>query len=257
MKKVLFSLVAAAIFVSGCNKIGSVGSYKSKKPSVAIDSVSYAVGLQIAQQLQMGGLDSTVNVDLVARGIYDVMNNKKTLFGGDTVMMVLMKHFNPEAYGEMQMNIQKEKEFLAQNSKKPGIKSTPSGIQYEVLVSGTGEKPTEQSTVKVHYTGSLLDGKVFDSSVERGEPATFPLNGVIKGWTEGLQLMPVGSKYRFFIPSSLAYGAQGNPQGGIGPSEMLVFEVELLSIEAAAQQPQMSQEDMQRAIEEAMKNQNH
>jgi FKBP-type peptidyl-prolyl cis-trans isomerase len=250
MKKVLFLSMATAILFSACNKLGS---YTGKKPAAGIDSVSYAVGLQIAQQLQMGGLDSTVNVDMVARGIYDIMNNKKPLFGGDTVMMVLMKHFNPEAHTQMQINQQKEKEFFAQNAKKPGVKSTPSGIQYEVITPGTGEKPTAESTVKVHYTGMLLSGDVFDSSVERGEPATFPLNGVIKGWTEGLQLMPVGSKYKFYIPGKLAYGMQGNPQGGIGPEETLIFDVELLSIEAV--QPQMSQEALQQAIQEAMKNQ--
>lgn len=250
MKKMIFASLAAALLLPACNKLGS---YTGKEPGKGIDSVSYAVGLQIAQQLQMGGLDSTVNVDMIARGIYDVMNNKKPLFGGDTVMMVLMKHFNPEAYTQLQINEEAEKKFLAENAKKPGVKSTPSGLQYEVISEGTGEKPTDASTVKVHYTGSLLNGKIFDSSVQRGEPATFPLNGVIKGWTEGLQLMTVGSKYKLYVPGKLAYGMQGNPQGGIGPNETLVFEVELLGIEAA--QPQMSQEAMQRAIEEAMKSQ--
>jgi FKBP-type peptidyl-prolyl cis-trans isomerase len=248
MKKVLYVFVVAAVVVTGCKG----GSYKGQSPKKEMDSVSYAIGLQIGQQLQMGGIDSTANIDMIARGLYDVLNKKKTLFGGDTVMMVLMKHFNPEAYQQLESNHTKEKQFFAENAKRPGVKSTPSGIQYEVLVQGTGEKPTEASTVKVNYKGTLLSGETFDSN-EGKEPVTFPLNGVIKGWTEGLQLMPVGSKYKLYIPGRLAYGVQGSPQGGIGPDEALVFEVELLAIEAA--QPQMSQGDLQKALEEAMKNQ--
>jgi FKBP-type peptidyl-prolyl cis-trans isomerase len=121
------------------------------------------------------------------------------------------------------------KDFLAANGKKEGVKTTASGLQYEVMKAAEGPKPKDTDTVKVHYHGTLIDGKVFDSSVNRGEPATFPLNGVIKGWTEGVQLMPVGSKFKFTIPAELAYGENGPP--GIGASQTLVFEVELLSIE--------------------------
>ena len=251
MKKVSFLLMSAIFLFAACSKFSSGNSFAGKTPKVGMDSVSYAIGLQIAQQLKMGGIDSTANVEMLGRGIYDVLNNKKTLFGGDTVIMVLMKHFNPDAFAQMELNQKKEKEFFAENAKKPGVKSTPSGIQYEVIKEGSGEKPTEESTVKVNYTGTLLDGTVFDSSDKRGEPATFPLNGVIKGWTEALQLMPVGSKYKFYIPGKLAYGIQGNQQGGIGPDEALIFDVELLSIEAS--QPKMSQADLQKAMEEAMK----
>lgn len=118
--------------------------------------------------------------------------------------------------------------FLAENAKKAGVKTTASGLQYEVITEGKGAKPVASSTVKVHYEGKLLDGTVFDSSIKRGEPISFPLAGVIPGWTEGLQLMTVGSKYRFTIPSSLAYGEQG--AGPIPPNAVLVFEVELLDI---------------------------
>jgi FKBP-type peptidyl-prolyl cis-trans isomerase FklB len=125
--------------------------------------------------------------------------------------------------------VAKGKEFLEKNGKREGVTTTVSGLQYEVMKMGSGDKPKETDEVTVHYHGTLTDGKVFDSSVERGEPATFPLNGVIKGWTEALQLMPIGSKFKIFLPSDLAYGAQGAGEM-IGPNETLVFEVELLKI---------------------------
>jgi FKBP-type peptidyl-prolyl cis-trans isomerase len=126
-------------------------------------------------------------------------------------------------------NREKGEKFLAENKGKEGVMSTASGLQYKVVRQGTGAKPTASNTVKVHYEGKLLDGKVFDSSYQRNEPIEFPLNGVIAGWTEGVQLMSVGSKYTFFIPSDLAYGEQGGG-GDIGPNEVLVFDVELLDI---------------------------
>ncbi|AXY73423.1 FKBP-type peptidyl-prolyl cis-trans isomerase [Paraflavitalea soli] len=126
-------------------------------------------------------------------------------------------------------NLKAGEEFLAANKQKPGIVSLPSGLQYEIITEGTGAKPTASNKVTCHYHGTLIDGTVFDSSVKRGQPATFPLNQVIKGWTEGVQLMPLGSKWRFFLPANLAYGDR---QVGthIGPNSALVFEVELLGI---------------------------
>ncbi len=121
-------------------------------------------------------------------------------------------------------------EFLAENAKRPEVTTTASGLQYEVLQQGEGQKPTAADRVEVNYEGRLLDGTVFDSSYERGETVTFPLSGVIAGWTEGVQLMPVGSKYRFYIPSELAYGEGGTPGGPIGPNCTLIFDVELVSI---------------------------
>jgi len=121
--------------------------------------------------------------------------------------------------------------FLKANVKKPGVKTTPSGLQYKVITLGKGKKPKATDKVKVHYKGTLIDGKVFDSSYDRGEPISFGLDGVIKGWTEGLQLMPTGSKFEFVIPSELAYGESPRPGGPIGPNAVLVFEVELLGIE--------------------------
>jgi FKBP-type peptidyl-prolyl cis-trans isomerase len=126
-------------------------------------------------------------------------------------------------------NMKKGQEFLAQNGKKAGVKTTASGLQYEVIKEGTGKQPTAENTVTVHYTGTLINGKKFDSSVDRGEPATFPLKGVIAGWTEGLQLMKIGAKYRFYIPSNLGYGERG-AGADIGPNETLIFDVELIDV---------------------------
>lgn len=126
-------------------------------------------------------------------------------------------------------NLKAGQDFLAENKKKPGVTELPSGLQYEVITEAEGPKPTEFNKVTCHYHGTLIDGKVFDSSVKRGQPATFPLNMVIKGWTEGLQLMSVGSKYRFFIPPHLAYGER-QMSAEIGPNSTLIFDVELLGI---------------------------
>lgn len=245
-------IVATVIFMTACNK---KNAFVKSTPKKEIDSVSYAVGLQIGQSLVQGGLDSTTNIDLVAKAIYDILNNKKPLFGGDTATNVLMKHFNPQMYASMQANEEKSKKFFADNAKKPGVKTTASGLQYEVITEGTGPKPKATDEVTVDYVGTLLDGTEFDSSIKRGKPASFPLNGVIPGWTEGLQLMSVGSKYKLYIPGKLAYGAQGQQQAGIGPNETLVFDVELKSIDAPKPQEGGDQAAMQKMIQEAMEKQ--
>jgi FKBP-type peptidyl-prolyl cis-trans isomerase len=254
MNKHTFKLMMIAVvaLMSACK---SKNSFVSSAPKKEIDSVSYAIGIQMGENLKQNGLDSTLNIEVLARGIYEALNNKKLLFGGDTINTVLMKHFNPQAYAMMQENESKGKKFFEENAKKAGVKTTASGLQYEVITEGTGSKPTLSDVVKVDYTGTLLDGTVFDSSIKRGEPATFPLNGVIPGWSEGLQLMTVGSKYKLYIPGKLAYGAQGQQQAGIGPNETLVFEVELKSIEAQKPQQGGDQAAMQKMIEEAMKKQ--
>ena len=247
----LMIVVAVVGFMTACN---TKSAYVNTSPKKEIDSVSYAIGIQMGENLKQNGLDSTLNIDLVARGIYEAMNGKKALFGGDTLTGVLMKHFNPQAYAMMEENNAKSKKFFEENAKKAGVKTTASGLQYEVISEGTGAKPKITDEVTVDYAGTLLDGTEFDSSIKRGKPASFPLNGVIPGWSEGLQLMTVGSKYKFYIPGKLAYGAQGQQQAGIGPNETLIFDVELKSIDAPKPQEGGAgdQAAMQKMIQEAM-----
>ncbi|EPZ00849.1 FKBP-type peptidyl-prolyl cis-trans isomerase [Mannheimia haemolytica] len=202
--------------------------------SVGLDSVEakggYGIGLQIGQQLLGSGMD--VNAEAVARGIYDVLNNNEPAIDINEVTAALQElgQSAEAAQAEAFKAIDAEnKAFLEENKKANGVIVTDSGLQYEILTEGTGEKPTATSTVRVHYTGSLIDGTVFDSSVKRGQPAEFPVNGVIRGWTEALQLMPVGSKWRLTIPQELAYGERG-AGASIPPFATLVFEVELLDI---------------------------
>ncbi|HGO5857388.1 TPA: FKBP-type peptidyl-prolyl cis-trans isomerase [Mannheimia haemolytica] len=202
--------------------------------SVALDSVEakggYGIGLQIGQQLLGSGMD--VNAEAVARGIFDVLSNNEPAIDINEVTAALQElgQRAEAAQAEAFKAIDAEnKAFLEENKKASGVIVTDSGLQYEILTEGTGEKPTATSTVRVHYTGSLIDGTVFDSSVKRGQPAEFPVNGVIRGWTEALQLMPVGSKWRLTIPQELAYGERG-AGASIPPFATLVFEVELLDI---------------------------
>ena len=196
--------------------------------------VSYSFGLVLGKRMQNDLPD--LNVDLFMQGVKDAMENKAGLLTDDQVAEVLSK-FQRDMQQEQMEKVQKIAEensktgadFLAKNKQKEGVVTLESGLQYKVLKEGKGPQPGPNDVVKVHYTGSLINGEVFDSSVERGEPVTFPLNGVIAGWTEALQLMPTGSKWQLFIPSELAYGANGNRS--IGPNETLLFDVELLGIE--------------------------
>ncbi|MBF0590113.1 MAG: FKBP-type peptidyl-prolyl cis-trans isomerase [Magnetococcales bacterium] len=159
------------------------------------------------------------------------MRIRTTRFQGFLLALGLLVGTMPGCSEEKPMTTGESRMFLEENAKKEGVTVTESGLQYEVLTQGDGPKPASRDTVRVHYAGTLVDGTEFDSSYKRGEPISFPLNRVIKGWTEGLQLMPVGSKYRLTIPGDLAYGPRGMPQAGIGPDATLVFDVELLGIE--------------------------
>ena len=198
--------------------------------AVALDSVEakggYGIGLQIGQQLAGSGME--VEAEAVARGIFDVLNNNPPAIDINEVTKALQElgqraeAAQAEAFKALEAENQA---FLEENKKAAGVIVTDSGLQYEILTEGNGAKPTAESTVRVHYTGSLIDGTVFDSSVKRGTPAEFPVGGVIKGWTEALQLMPVGSKWRLTIPHNLAYGERG-AGASIPPFATLVFEVE-------------------------------
>lgn len=193
-----------------------------------MDNLSYAWGLAMGQQLKGMGVK-----DLDANAFIDAV--KVVYGGGEPAITIeeaqkLINEFLQELQSKAEAAARAEGEnFLAENGKKENVQTTPSGLQYVVDKEGTGAQPTAQDEVTVHYTGKLLNGQVFDSSVNRGEPATFPLNRVIPGWTEGVQLMKEGAKYTFFIPSDLAYGAQGVP-GAIPPHSTLIFEVELIKV---------------------------
>ena len=194
-----------------------------------MDKISYALGLSMGQNLMSSGVESLNYQDLAA-GIEDVLTKQQPKISYQEAQQVLNQFFQElEAKVAGAAKAEGEK-FLAENAKREGVKVTASGLQYEILEPSLGQKPKATDTVRVHYEGTLIDGTVFDSSYRRGESITFPLNGVIKGWTEGLQLMSIGSKYKFFIPYQLAYGERGAGQS-IPPYAALIFTVELLGIE--------------------------
>lgn len=193
-----------------------------------VNKISYSLGVNIGQSLAQQGLKE-INGEAFSQALTDFFEGNNLEIKSDEAQQNLQEYFGKLQAEMAGKQAQAGKDFLAENAKKEGIVSLPSGLQYEVMTMGTGDKPAETDNVKTHYHGTLIDGTVFDSSVERGEPISFPLNGVISGWTEALQLMPVGSKWRLFIPSELAYGERG--QGSIQPHSTLVFEVELLGIE--------------------------
>jgi FKBP-type peptidyl-prolyl cis-trans isomerase FklB len=214
---------------------------KPRTPSVLTlktqkDKVSYALGMNLGTNLHK----ETVEVDpaIVLRGLKDALASGKMLLTEDEARAVLTQ-LQTEVRGKQQekmkvageMNKKESVEFLAANKAKDGVVTLPSGLQYKILTAGTGPKPTASDTVVCNYRGTLISGTEFDSSYKRGQPASFPVNGVIKGWTEALQLMPVGSKWQLFVPSDLGYGDRG-AGADIGPGATLIFEVELLSIQS-------------------------
>ncbi len=200
------------------------------------DKASYALGMKIGGDLRRQGVNVAVDPAVVGRGLRDALGGSKTLLTEDDERAALTQ-LQTQVRGQQEAKAheaggtaRKEGDaFLAVNKGKEGVTALPDGLQYKVLTPGSGPKPTANDTVTVNYRGTLLNGKEFDSSYKRGQPATFPVGGVIKGWTEALQLMPVGSKWQLFIPADLAYGDRG-AGGDIGPGETLIFEVELLSI---------------------------
>jgi FKBP-type peptidyl-prolyl cis-trans isomerase len=203
------------------------------------DKFSYALGMNIGNGYKQGLEKQSVefNADLIAQGVKDALSGAKTRLTDDEAKAVLTEvqtEVNKERQEKMKEASDKNKAegeaFLAANKSKEGVVTLPSGLQYKILTAGIGPKPTASDQVNCNYRGTLLDGTEFDSSYKRGKPATFGVGQVIKGWTEALQLMPIGSKWQLFIPSSLAYGERGGPGGAIGPNEALIFEVELLSI---------------------------
>lgn len=200
-----------------------------------MDKLSYALGLGIGQQLKSVDARDII-IDDFAQAIKDVLNDKELAVTNREAQQIVTKYFQEK---EEKMNAEKAKKgkvareageaFLKENSSKEGVITTKSGLQYKVLQEGNGKSPKATDSVRCHYEGMLIDGTLFDSSLQRGEPATFPLNGVIAGWTEGLQLMKEGAKYRFFIPYLLGYGANG-AGNSIPPYSTLIFDVELIEV---------------------------
>lgn len=200
-----------------------------------LDRISYALGLSMGNNFRASGI-SEINVQDFADGVAAVFNGLAPKMSYDEAKEEIRKYFTAmeerqkaEAEKIGQVNAEAGKAFLTENGKRVEVKTTPSGLQYEVITEGNGQQPTANDRVEVHYTGTLIDGTVFDSSVERGVPATFGVTQVIPGWVEALQLMKEGSKWRLFIPSELAYGPQG-AGGLIGPNATLIFDVELLKV---------------------------
>ncbi len=198
------------------------------------DKFSYAIGMKTGESLKKQSVP--IDPAIVARGLRDATNGTKTLLTDEEAQAAITEVQN-DVRKKMQEKMQQQgaenkKEgdaFLAENKGKPGIVALPDGLQYKILKEGTGPKPTTSDTVECNYRGTLISGKEFDSSYKRGKPAQFPVTGVIKGWTEALQLMPVGSKWQLYIPADLAYGER-SPSPDIGPNDTLIFEIELLSI---------------------------
>lgn len=214
MKAYLFSIMGLLISIVG-------------KAQVTIDTTSYSIGMSLGQRLIGQGAKSLEYSSLL-EGIKDVLEKRDVRLDRDFSDSLNYEYFQNQR-NDMFENVKKEgADFLLENGKRPEVTTTASGLQYEVLTAAEGPKPTATTSVTVHYVGKLLNGDMFDSSVDRGEPISFPLNRVIPGWTEGLQLMSTGAKYRFFIPEDLAYGSRG-AGGAIPPYSTLIFDVELIS----------------------------
>jgi FKBP-type peptidyl-prolyl cis-trans isomerase len=222
-------VVALIVAANSCQQ----GGPASVKLETSADSVSYAIGVLVGannkQQLETAPGSSEMNIEAMAAAFRLASLGEEVEIAEEDANAIVQNFFRQAADREAQANLEEGNKFLEENKAREGVTTTESGLQYEVLTEGTGEKPTATDKVRVHYHGTLIDGTVFDSSVDRGEPAVFGVNQVIPGWTEALQLMPVGSKWKVFIPSNLAYGPRG-AGADIGPNAALVFEVELLEI---------------------------
>jgi FKBP-type peptidyl-prolyl cis-trans isomerase FklB len=223
MKKIVLIFGVSALIFS-CNNVDTSNS----ELSTQMDSVSYSLGVSVANNLKSSGFE-TIESSAISAAFNDVFSENDVKISEEDANALIQDYFMELSQKKSQEATNKGQAFLDENAAKEGVVTTASGLQYQVLTEGQGAKPVASDEVTVHYHGTLIDGTVFDSSVDRGQPATFPVGGVIQGWVEALQLMNVGSKYKLFIPSNLAYGERG-AGGSIGPNETLIFEVELLSI---------------------------
>jgi len=254
-RSMLAVLLLAALAAAGCNKADKPATDQTAKESDAAakceqiaglptekDQVSYMIGMQMAKSLKP--VKDDVDVDTISKAIKTSLSGGKLLLTEEQAQKIgesFSEKMQAKQIAEMMAKAKKNAAdaaaFLATNGKKPTVKTTATGLQYEVITEGKGAKPKPTDVVKVNYKGSLLDGTVFDDSSQHGGPATIPLPAVVPGWREGISLMPIGSKYRFWIPAALGYGEQGTPGGPIPPNATLVFEVELLGIEKGGKAP--------------------
>jgi len=219
----------AVLAVSACQN----GVKRNVKLETAADSASYAVGVLVGEsnKQQVDAVPGGKELDL------EIMSSafRKSMLGEETGMTIeeaqsiIQSFIGAASEIEAQKNLEEGNAFLEKNKARAGVIVTPSGLQYEIITEGTGPKPTLDDQIKFHYHGTLIDGTVFDSSIDRGEPMTYPLSGLIEGWKEAMQLMPVGSKWKIYIPSNLGYGEQ-NMGGALGPNSTLIFDIELLDI---------------------------
>lgn len=264
-KHILVSAIVAALALTGCNKDKEAAPADGKaakstvinEKSTEMQKVSFLLGFNTGKDMKE--LDSEIDLDIFYKAMKDGFNGKENALTDEEIKELATayeKRKSEEAKKKFDEAAAKNKadgeKFLAENAKKEGVQTTASGLQYKVITEGTGKQPKATDTVVVHYEGKLLDGKVFDSSYERQMPAQFQLNQVIKGWTEGLQLMKEGSKYEFYVPSELAYGAEGNQN--IEPNSVLIFTVELLTeaqAKEAAAKAQAELEKQMKAMQEA------
>ncbi|MGE0638091.1 MAG: FKBP-type peptidyl-prolyl cis-trans isomerase [Bacteroidia bacterium] len=226
MKKTLLFLSISTLMMVSCKNETKDLSLNTKE-----DSLSYALGVNIGTSIQGDRIDTLIEVNKLISGLKAALDTGEVeiKMNADEAINFLQEYFMALKNKELDAVKMKGSTFLAENGKREGVVTTASGLQYEIIKTGNGPKPTAESVVETHYHGTFLDGKVFDSSVERGKPVEFPINRVIPGWTEALQLMPVGSKWKLWVPYQLAYGETGQ-QPNIPPYTTLVFEVELLGI---------------------------
>ncbi|WP_347330050.1 FKBP-type peptidyl-prolyl cis-trans isomerase [Marinimicrobium locisalis] len=246
--RILAGLLGATALMVGCSQ--SEPEQESVKLETLEEKVNYVFGTNLAENLEQGGV--TIKPEAFAQALRDKRDGNEPKLSEEEMREVMqqfqeqeMARREKEQEAEAEANEKEAEAFFAENAEKEGVQETESGLQYKVLEEGEGAKPSADDTVTVHYRGRLLDGTEFDSSYDRDQPATFALNSVISGWTEGLQLMPVGSKYELYVPADLAYGPGGN--GPIPPNSALIFEVELLEIEegdtSGDQAPQSDSDD--------------
>jgi FKBP-type peptidyl-prolyl cis-trans isomerase len=228
--KLIIPVLAAVIMLAPSCKNQSSGKLKND-----IDSISYCYGLSIGKSIKMAEMPD-FNMAVFEQACNDAMKDKKALMTEEQVNTFARSYFMALQMRNAAKNTEKNTKFFEENKKRSTVKVTASGLQYEVIKDGTGAVPTKEDNVTVQYKGTLLDGTVFDSSYDRGQPASFPVAGVIPGWTEALMLMKVGAKYKIYIPAELAYGMEGRGEK-IKPNSALIFEMELLSVDAKTATP--------------------